>query len=160
MYSNIISQFLKSLRALKLYVDRTEPITNFCIDDNVEQDQMEFLMAKILWLKEHDVDLKELVEDSSNGEDLEDLLARRYIKKVDEYLDKCTNNGELNSNFMMLPKKVKKNYQIIESQEKQNEILFSGSLMLLVTYFENLFSKIFYQNFLKYPNRISLDEKA
>lgn len=161
MYSNIINQFLKSLRALRLYVDRTEPITNFFIDDNVEQDKVEFFLAKILWLKEHGVDLKDLVDDTLNEENLEiKQLAMKYIERIDECLDKCTNNGKLNSHFMMLPKTVKKKYQIMESQEKQNEILFSGSLMLLVTYFENLFSKIFFQNFLKYPNRISLDEKA
>lgn len=156
MYSNIISQYLKSLRALRLYVDRTEPITNFRINDHEDLDENSLILIKALWLKERGVDLTKILDNHPEV----DLGVKDRIVQIDEYLNLCSDHGKLNSNFMILPKEVKRSYQIVESKEKQNEILYSGSLMLLITYFENLFSKIFYHDFSKYPNRVSLDEKA
>ncbi len=62
--------------------------------------------------------------------------------------------------YRSVPKQVKESYIKVEALRKQNEILYSGSLMLLVTYFENTIAKILKKDIQRHPQRMSLETKS
>lgn len=82
------------------------------------------------------------------------------ITEIEELVDECEmKDGSMNT-YIPLPKELKKEYKEIESMQKQKTILYNGSLMLLITYYENLIAGLFREDFIKYPDRIHLDSKS
>ncbi len=81
-----------------------------------------------------------------------------FIKSFENLVQEIKSSG--NKISSCLPSNIRREYQKYEAREKQKEILYRGSLLLLVTYFENLIAGVLRESFVKYPQRISLDEKS
>lgn len=168
MYSDIIGSFLKSLRALKFYVSSVEPvICNEIVDVNDENDHIELarflktvMKAKEVGYNFEDIDSFKITVDDEEISKRNKQMAHELIKTVSSLIIEKKVDGNIMYSYKQLPREVKEKYQEIESQEKQSQILYSGSLMLLITYLENLISKVFKRDFIKHPQRIALDSKS
>lgn len=178
MYSDIINVFLNSIRSLRYYVDSVERKMETRLvgpDEYDNTEDMALLMRFVMKAKKNGINLSDTK--------LRDMIASKARIEIpsdvsDEVLDESVNlsieifnvlnslirekviDGKTTYEYMGVPKKIKEKYREIEMQENQADILYSGSLMLLVTYFENLVSGVLKKDFLKHPERISLDEKS
>jgi len=81
-----------------------------------------------------------------------------YLKAIENLIQEMEDDGEKLPDC--LPRNIKREYQKFEAKERQKEILYKGSLLLLVTYFESLIASVLRESFVKHPQRISLDEKS
>lgn len=164
MYSYIVAPFLKSLRALRLYVERIEPVID--MNDLGNQDEISnksfyaILLRTLIKVREIGGDFEKLEIVKSQDDEEVQKNVMELVEKLNSLIYVKNIDGHTSYSYRYLPTDIKREYQIIESQEKQNEILYSGSLMLLITYFENLISKIFYKDFSMHPQRISLNTKC
>lgn len=82
------------------------------------------------------------------------------INRFDKLITEKEIDGKKIYQFKYVPKQIKREYEKFAMLEKQGDILYSGALMLLVTYFENLVAGVLKKDFIKHPQRVSLDEKA
>lgn len=160
MYSNIIETFLKSIHALRFYVDSVEPLANkhsIEVSDNP--------VATIMWVvklcKELGQDPDSIVMEcfETAPDEMKESI-KKMLALINESIREKEVDGKVNYYFPGFPKKVTDQLEKMELQEKQKSILYSGSLMLLITYFENLISKIFKKDFIDHPQKISLDSKS
>ncbi|GLB24204.1 hypothetical protein LXJ15735_04450 [Lacrimispora xylanolytica] len=159
MYSGIVNSFLKSLRALRFYVESVEPLASkhfFEVTDNP--------VATIMWMfkksKESGSDLKgEVEKDEKMPDNLKSNISKLIVFAEDHLIEKEV-DGKPVYNYNISVAELKEQYEKIEVQDKQNQILYSGSLMLLITYFENTISKLFRADFINHPQRVSLSNKS
>ena len=162
MYSSICKTFLDDIRAIRFYVDNVEQTTDDRFDKNTILTNEAFNAAIIYLIvqgKKHGIVISDLPDVSESLESMsQDAL--NYLKEMEAYIEKIINEVKEKDIQSYLPKGIKKEYQKIEIRGKQKEILYRGALLLLVTYFENLIARILRENFIKYPQRISLDEKT
>lgn len=156
MYTSVIGSFLNSIQALKFYVDSVEPMS-LKVDEHIDDDSiMALLMLFAKDLKVNNINL----DDISFSEELSQdflLSMKKTIEKLGNNLD-VSKDGKI-GRYKNVPKSLKESYRRVEAIYKQNEILYSGSLMLLVTYFENTVSKILKTDFQAHPERVALDKK-
>lgn len=157
MYTSIVGSFLNSIQALKMYVDNVEPM-QINMDRSIDSAS---LLAIIMSLA------KDLKISKVNIEDIEfpEIIPEEIAKDIKEYLKDFGEMVELSQDgksgrYSSIPKELKESYRKIEAIQKQNEILYSGSLMLLITYFENTISKIFKADLQRHPQRMSLENKS
>lgn len=157
MYTSIVGSFLNSIQALKLYVDNVEPMRMY-IDRSMDDDSllaMLMLLAKEMKIAKTNIDdIKFPVEVSK--ETIEGI--KECLEDFGEILE-VSQDGK-SGTYRSIPKKLKESYRKIEAMRMQNEILYSGSLMLLITYFENTISKIFRADLERHPQRMSLENKS
>ena len=170
MYSDITNTFLNSIRALRFYVSSVEKNMEDYRADYMNMDkpiQENLLIAQILriliLLKRKGIDSNEIeILDEILDEIPDELndIFKKLIIDIDEFIQEKTINGKTTYEYKSLPKDVMESYRKLESEEKQKEILYSGSLMLLITYFENLISGVMKKDFTRYPGRVALNEKS
>lgn len=157
MYTSIVGSFLNSINSLRFYVNGVDPII-MKEDELLDNDStlaMLMIMAKELKIKNMSAD--ELLF----PEDFPDELAQQIKESLKYFSDivDISMDGKT-GRYRSLPKTVKESYIKIEASKKQREILYSGSLMLLITYFESTIAKILKTDLQKHPKRLSLDTKT
>lgn len=156
MYTSIVGSFLSSIQALRVYVESVENKNNdMIIDDGVSFTAGLMYITKMLKVKNINFDDLDL-PDGLPQEVINDI--KNCIESLEQVLD-IGEDGE-GGRYRNVPKIVKESYRNIDAMRRQNEILYSGTLMLLVTYFENTISKIFRKDFQRHPERMSLDKKV
>lgn len=157
MYSSISNIFLNNIKALKYYVDSVEPTMSNLLNEKVIDEDDDFIAAMIYMVTKSQADgviLSEEMRLSGNAPE----TAINCVKNFEDIVQEMEMDGKKIPDF--LPKNIRKEYRDYEVKEKQKEILYRGSLLLVVTYFENLIASVMRVCFSKYPQRISLDEKS
>lgn len=155
MYTSIVGSFLSSIQALRVYVESVENKNNdMIITDGASFTAALMYLTKMLKAKNMNFDDIDFPDEFS-----EDIVSN--IKKCMESLEQILDIWEdgKGGRYRNVPKIVKESYRNIDAMRRQNEILYSGTLMLLVTYFENTISKIFRADFQRHPQRMALDKK-
>ena len=156
MYTSIIGSFLSSIQALRLYVSSVEPV----ILKNEDVTDSETIMAMLLHIAK-DLKIRNMDTDEITfPQNIPDEIVHEIKKNIQLFWDmlEISEDGK-SGRYRSLPKTLKQSYARIEALDKQNEILYSGSLILLVTYFENTIAKIFKEDLQNHPKRMSLDTK-
>lgn len=159
MYNDISNVFLNNIKAIRFYVNSVDQtMDNHFSEKLIDSDEaftavMIYMIAKA---KERGIEI------SNTSQSLENIPqeAVDYIKEIVNLVHEIECDEDKIPLYRYLPKDIKKEYQKIEIIEKQKEILYRGSLLLLVTYFENLIAGVLRENFKKYPQRILLNEKS
>ena len=156
MYTSIIGSFLSSIQALRLYVSSVEPV----ILKNEDVTDSETIMAMLLHIAK-DLKIRNMDTDEITfPQNIPDEIVHEIKKNIQLFWDmlEISEDGK-SGRYRSLPKTLKQSYARIEALDKQNEILYSGSLILLVTYFENTIAKIFKEDLQNHPKIMSLDTK-
>ncbi|MCI8669245.1 MAG: hypothetical protein HFI34_06980 [Lachnospiraceae bacterium] len=157
MYSGVIGEFINNIQALRIYVESVETIT---FDPNIDLDQNEMMaylmcIAKEIKMKNTNVEEFEFPE----GIPLEVCTSiKKSIKELGNYLE-ISEDGTVGT-YRSIPKDIKEHYIKLEAKQRQKEIIYSGSLIILITYFENMIAKLLRCDFRKHPNRMSLENKT
>lgn len=174
MYSDIVGTFLDSVRSLRYYVDSVEKNmeTYSVIGEELNMHTaMALSMHTVMKAKQMGLDVADVVHFDDIPSNLPENVSREDYEKgmnvvkdlmlsLNSLIREKVIDGKTLYEYTEVPKDIKKKYREIEIKEKQTDILYSGSLMLLVTYFENLISGVMKKDFIKHPERISLDEKS
>lgn len=155
--------FLESIRALRFYVKSVEEN----IDSSLSEEAMKnenalyaFMIFLVIKSKKNGIDIINELQRSDEVPERTVTFFRDAVSRAENFIQEKEIDGKKVYKYRYLPKSIKKEYQKFEVEEKQQEILYSGFLMLLVTYFENLVAGVLKKDFIKYPKRISLDEKS
>lgn len=159
MYKDISNIFLNNIRAIRFYIDSVDQTMDNPFSEKIIDSDNAFVAAMIYLVtqaKEREIKI---------GDELQSLEgmpqeAVDYMKNIENLVLEIECSGNKISLYNYLPKDIKKEYQKFEAREKQKEILYRGSLLLVVTYFENLIASVLRGNFAKYPQRIALNEKS
>lgn len=168
MYSELLGNFLVNLKTLRCYVDNVDLNIERSIEDyrnnNITEDAfMAVLLRGCVVAKQRGIDnfwgeLGERLSETIPKESKEQLLD--IIKKIEQVVDVSKLKNSNAFSYCAMYKELKDEYQKLESLEGQQEILYNGSLMLLITYYENLVAQLFKTDFVKHPERINLDSKG
>lgn len=164
MYTSIMESFLESIRALQYYVDSVE-LTNSIEMNDMEDLNSEYIMAMFMYIAKYLKINNCEFEDVEAFSDLSDEFPVHIKDKIIETVRRLSDvfvvsqDGKTGT-FVGIPKKVKDEYQKLVVHRRQKDILYCGTLMLLVTYFENTISKILRTDFRKHPGRMSLENKT
>lgn len=168
MYSELLGNFLINLKTLRCYVDNVHLNIEKSFEDYENNDiTVESLIARLLRgsvvAKQRGIDdfwdeLDEILSETMPEESKEQFLD--YIKKIEQVIDVSKLKKSNATSYSAMSKKLKDEYQKLESLQGQQEILYNGSLMLLITYYENLVAQLFKNDFVKHPERINLDSKG
>lgn len=157
MYTSIVGSFLNSIHSLRFYVNSVDPII-MKKDELLDNDStlaMLMIIAKELKIKNKSTDELEFPEDFPDDLTQKIKASLEYFSDiVDISMDGKTGR------YRSVPKTVKESYIKIEASKNQRDILYSGSLMLLVTYFEGTIAKILKTDLQRHPKRLSLDTKT
>ena len=161
MYSDLTSVFLNNLRALRFYVKNVEKNIETSIlqqpTDGVALSGM--LMHLAMRMKKNNIDMSQISFSNEIPIDVVDLVKKTILDITNQIQEKDV-DGKKVYQYVHVSKDIKKEYQKYEIAERQEEILYSGSLMLLITYFENLVAGVLKKDFIKHPQRVSLDTKS
>lgn len=163
MYTGIMNSFLESIRALKYYVESVEFANIEKIDETEVSDTL--IMAALMFIAKK-LKLNNCnIDDTNLFDDFPEEISEEHINIIKGIITRLTDIFEISPDgktgeFRGVPKEIKQKYNKLSAYKKQKEILYSGTLLLLVTYFENTISKIFKADFQKHPNRISLENKT
>ncbi|MGN0338402.1 MAG: hypothetical protein ACI4EE_12995 [Lachnospiraceae bacterium] len=157
MYTSITSSFLNSIQALRFYIESVELKSLSALDGENSNVVFAILMymSKELKINRFDID------DLSFPEEIPETMAhdiKQIIRDMEELFD-VSQDGK-SGRYPSLPKSLKESYRAIQAVTKQNEILYSGALLLLMTYFENTVSKILKADFQRHPQRMALESKT
>lgn len=169
MYSDITDMFLNSIKSLRFYVNSVEKnIGNsyyekiFNEDDLLNNGKKIFalFMYLVIEAKKEGVDLLDdlQVAEEISKEEIEQFA--KVVLETENLIREKEIDGKKVYQYKNIPKELKEEYQKLEIEEKQEEILYSGSLMLLITYFENMIAGVIKKDFIKHPERVSLKEKT
>lgn len=177
MYFNIIKDYVDNIKGLKSYIDIVEKtvfieeevkycklttdlidwairdigrekveIVNLDIDSNEEEVDMDKLRSEINELKKKNIPIKKRIK----------ILTKMLYINSYEFKD-----GSLNiivKNWF-LSKNIKEDIEKEYAKKKQKAILYEGTLMLLVTYFEDMLSTLLAQD-LRHYSRIDISGKS
>lgn len=157
MYTSVVGSFLNSIQALRLYVNSVE--TKFMKKNEMleENSIVAMLMHMAKELKLHNASFDDILLPEEFPEEISQQIkdSLGYFSEMVE----ISEDGKT-GRYRSVPKQVKESYIKVEALRKQNEILYSGSLMLLVTYFENTIAKILKKDIQRHPQRMSLETKS
>lgn len=159
MYNDIINSFLNNIRAIRFYISSVDQTMDRPWHRELVGNKDSVLASMIYYVAKAQQRGINLLESPSPMEDMPEEIVG-YIKEIERIVQEIESDGNNVYFHRYLPKGVKEEYQKLEAIEKQKEILYRGSLLLLVTYFENLIAGVMRESFIKYPQRISLDEKS
>ena len=159
MYSDISRVFLNNIRAIRFYINSVGQTMDAPFSVEMIDSKNAYVAAMIYFVKKSKERGIKIVDELSSLESMPQE-AVDYIKNIDDFVQEIEHDEDKISLYNYLPKDVKKEYQKFEAREKQKEILYRGSLLLVVTYFENLIASVLRENFAKYPRRIELSEKS
>ena len=165
MYSDIVNTFLHSIQALRFYVNSVEEKIGYYEESKNSENVLAQILHSVMEAKKRGIDFNKI--DYSISSDVESEIPEEILEFLQKTIIKLSENikekdidGIKEYEYIGMPKELKEAYRKVEIEEKQAEILYSGSLMLLVTYFENLVSGVFKKDFIKHPQRVALDEKS
>lgn len=160
MYSDISNVFLNNIRAIRFYVNSVEQTMSYPFSEELlNTDDNAFLAAMVFNITKVKKRGYEMSKELRTIENIPQEVIN-YVKKVENFVHEIERDKDKLPLYNYLPKGIKKEYRKLEVGEKQKEILYRGSLLLLVTYFENLIAGVLKENFVKYPQRIALNEKS
>lgn len=159
MYSDISKAFLNDIKAIRFYVDSVDQTMDNPISEKTMDSDNAFTAAIIYMIVKAKKQGVVLSDVSESFEEVPQEVVK-FFKEMEDVIGNIINDIEGNDLQSYMPKEIKREYQKFEIREKQKEILYRGSLLLLVTYFENLIARVLRENFIKYPQRISLEEKS
>lgn len=157
MYTSIIESFSNSIRALRYYIESVE----FKSFTTMDAENAHAFLAMIMYLskelKIHNGDVDDLEFPEEFSTDMVDAI-KESMRRMESVFD-ISQDGK-SGRYPRMPKTLKEYYRVVEATAKQNEILYSGALLLLITYFENTISKILKEDFQRHPQRMSLENKT
>lgn len=160
MFTSIIEPFLKNIQSLRYYVDSVEMIR----EQELEERDDNFTLAMIMLLAK-EIKTKNKSLDQLVDKDILDSIDESTVAKITKLIDECKDIVELSEDgksgqYRRLPKNLKEKFRKVEALQTHHEILYNGSLILLMTYFENMMAKIFRIDLKKYPKRMALESKS
>ncbi|MFR5097735.1 MAG: hypothetical protein ACLTEA_08685 [Clostridium perfringens] len=154
MYKKLIHEYQTNIHSLIMYLENAEEA--FKIKKEFLKESSDLIML---------LDYFNIVKEEVSEEDIEREEKKKRIYEVVEkqIIDnmRMTDDGGVEFKF----KDLEVRQRIIETADKmdkkikQDKILYSGTLMLLVVYFEEMVSKMLLTDLLKYP-RIKLEENS
>jgi hypothetical protein len=153
MNQNILTGFLKDLNALKYYVDSVEPIvkpSKQILSDNIGG----LILKTYLYQKSN-----KSIEKINNISD-EFLETFKYFDECITIVNEENNKVTFTYNNDKRIEKAIKEMHFINSLNLQKNILYRGSLINLVVFFESLISQLFKEDFNNHPNRMCIDKKS
>lgn len=157
MYSGVIGEFINNIQALRIYIESVETIT---FDPNIDLDQNE-MMAYLMCIA------KEVKMENINVDEFEfpEEIPIEVCTELKKSIKQLGNNLEISEDgtvgtYRSIPKDIKQHYIKFEAKQRQKEIIYSGSFIILITYFENMIAKLLRCDFQKHPNRMSLENKT
>ena len=166
MYNDIVSSYASSMHAIKAYVSSVEELVG-------EGDQLingASILVRIMWIaklfKEKGIDIEDFDFAKTLPEDIDvpegkmsdvKRLMRDLVEAMSEQL--VVSEDGKTATYGHMSKDIKEQFIKIEAEKRKPDLLYSGSLMLLVTYFENLVSKVIKEDLKLHPQRMSLENK-
>ena len=159
MYSDISNVFLNNIRAIRFYINSVNKAMDNPFNEEFTNSDSAFVAAiifRVAQVKKLGIEISDVVQSLENVPQ----EAIKYLEEIENLVHEIECGKDQFPLHSYLPKDIKKEYQKFEAREKQKEILYRGSLLLLVTYFENLIAGVLRENFVKYPQRIALNEKS
>lgn len=150
MYKELLDRFTLNLESLKMYVESAREVLKM-EEDFLEKNAGAFMLMEYWNIKQG----AKSVLDVNTKEELLELFDTEIIK---EY---SADKGKINITFNnhKMAKKFEDSIDKLKCKLKQTDILYSGTLMLLVVYFEEMFSKMLLKDLLKYP-RIKIENNT
>ena len=164
MYNDIVSSYASSMHAIKAYVSSVEELVG-------EGDQLingASILVRIMWIaklfKEKGIDIEDFDFAKTLPEDIDvpegkmsdvKRLMRDLVEAMSEQL--VVSEDGKTATYGHMSKDIKEQFIKIEAEKRKPDLLYSGSLMLLVTYFENLVSKVIKEDLKLHPQRMSLE---
>lgn len=150
MYRNLIERFELNLNSLKLYVESVEEALE------IRQEFLKNNLNGIMFMEYSRIKFgKEGFLEGSTREELVELFETKIMKECkvkDEEINLTFINSKIGKGFM-------KSLEDLKLKLKQTNILYSGTLMLLVVYFEETISSILLKDLLNYP-RIKIENTS
>lgn len=154
MYKRLIREYQTNIHSLIMYLENAEEA--FKIKKEFLKENSDLIML---------LDYINIKKEEVNEEDTEKEEKRKRISEVVEkqIIDnmKMTDDGGVQFKFKdhEVRKRVLETANKMDKKFKQDKILYSGTLMLLVVYFEEMISKMLLTDLLKYP-RIKIEENS
>ncbi len=163
MFTSVIGNFLNNIQSLRIYIDSVELFDLKEINgDDINSDiALATFMLLAKETKMHNTSLEDILEKGESHNKADEATVN-FLRETIAELEKMVEisaDGKTGQ-YRRLPKNLKEAYRKIEAMQKQRDILYSGALLLLVTYFENMISKSFKIDFHMHPQRMSLDNKT
>ena len=169
MYSSLLGSFLSNINALRYYissVDQTikNSINNIRHKGTVSKNEMIALLMKAC-VNERNEGADSFAEKMSEGfpDDMSDDEKEKYrifFSNIERLVKELNFEDENAYAYSKLTKELKGEYQKLDSIANQKRILYNGSFMLLITYYEHLIASLFKKDFSDHPERIHLDSKS
>lgn len=167
MYIDIVNSYLDSIHALRVYADSVEEVT---VEGKMQCGNYSSVIAMTMWLakffklKNVNVDEVDFMDKLPDDIEISEENASRVSSLLKQLITEMGNQLEISedgktASYRHISKDIKEQFIRIEAENKRLELLYSGSLMLLVTYFENLVSKIIKEDLKLHPKRMSLENK-
>lgn len=152
MYNELISNYLLNIESLRMYIESVEEVieikSEFVKDKDSFPMLLRYSLIKMSTPEELDIDSKGIRKN-----------VIEFVEK--EMIDNCEvdKNGRISIelNPEVNREKLFESMNIFNLQTKQHNILYSGTLMLLVVYFEEMFGKMILNDLIKY-SRIKIKE--
>lgn len=154
MYKKLIKEYQINIHSLIMYLENAEEA--FKIKKEFLKESSDLIML---------LDYFNIVKEEVSEEDIEREEKKKRISEVVEkqIIDnmRMTDDGGVEFKFKDLEvrKRIIETANKMDKKIKQDKILYSGTLMLLVVYFEEMVSKMLLTDLLKYP-RIKIEENS
>lgn len=154
MYKKLINEYQTNIHSLRMYLENAEEA--FKIKKEFLKESSDLIML---------LDYFNIVKEEVSEEDIEREEKKKRISEVVEkqIIDnmRMTDDGGVEFKFKDLEvrKRIIETANKMDKKIKQDKILYSGTLMLLVVYFEEMLSKMLLTDLLKYP-RIKIEENS
>lgn len=148
MYKELINRFNLNLESLRSYVESVEDVLKIR-KEFLEKNMEGIMLLEYCNIKKGRKSILEIEDRNKFMEFFESKVMKEYKFDGDEI--------SLYFNDINIAKRMAKSINDIKLKKKQTDILYSGTLMLLVVYFEEMINKMLLDDLLKYP-RIKIED--
>lgn len=154
MYKRLIKEYQTNIYSLTMYLENAEEA--FKIKKEFLKESSDLLMLlDYINIKKEEVN-KENTEKEEKKRKISEVVEKKIIENM-----KITDDGDIEFELKGpdVKKRIMESVRNMDYKIKQDKILYSGTLMLLVVYFEEMLSKMLLTDLLKYP-RIRIEENS
>lgn len=154
MYKRLIKEYQTNIYSLTMYLENAEEA--FKIKKEFLKESSDLLMLlDYINIKKEEVN-KENTEKEEKKRKISEVVEKKIIENM-----KITDDGDIEFELKGpdVKKRIMESVRKMDYKIKQDKILYSGTLMLLVVYFEEMLSKMLLTDLLKYP-RIRIEENS
>ncbi|EDT16303.1 hypothetical protein M3X99_04115 [Clostridium perfringens] len=154
MYKKLIKEYQVNINSLNMYLENAEEAFKIKKEFLKESSDLIMLLDYINIKKE------ELNEENTEKEEKKRKISEVVEKQIIENMRMTDDGGvEFKLKNYEVKNRILETANKMDKKIKQDRILYSGTLMLLVVYFEEMISKMLLTDLLKYP-RIKIEENS